>query len=170
MQCCTMYFPRLLKTYLLIIQVNRREVRLQMNGYHSDLNNFNTGSPPLHPLYLQQVTSMISPSSICVTPPHISYPRELPLLSLPLLQLCHNRFHQGVRLRSACPPANHLTLLINQELLKVPFYRLDAQQAWPFLLHPLVYGLGLITIDICLAKHRKGHTVVDLAEVLDLVV
>jgi len=94
----------------------------------------------------------------------------LPLLSLPLLQLRKNWLSQGLRPRSARPPADHFALLVDQELFKVPFYSLDPQYAWLLIFHPLVHGLCLVTVDICLAEYGESHAVVDLAEVLDLII
>jgi hypothetical protein len=92
------------------------------------------------------------------------------LCRFPLLNLLHDHLLQSLRLRRRCPPPLDLAIPSNQELFKIPFHPLQAHQPRLLLLHPLPHLLGIVTVDVRFAQHLKTHTVVDLAEVLDLVV
>jgi len=86
------------------------------------------------------------------------------------LQLSLNRSLQSLRLGGACPSTLDLAILANQELFKVPLDSLQAHEARLLCLHPLEYGLGLVTIDVCFAEDGEADAVVELAELLDGVV
>jgi hypothetical protein len=86
------------------------------------------------------------------------------------LELGLNRALDALGLGGAGPAALHLTILADEELLKVPLDALHAQETRLLLLHPLPHGLGLVAIDLGLAEHLVGDLVAEHAEVLDLLV
>jgi hypothetical protein len=65
---------------------------------------------------------------------------------------------------------HNLSIPPDQKLLKVPLDAFQSQQAWLLRLHPLVHRLRIVPIDVRLAQHGEADTVVDLAELQDLVV
>jgi hypothetical protein len=86
------------------------------------------------------------------------------------LELRLNRALNTLGLGGAGPAALHLTILADEELLKVPLDALHAQETGLLLLHPLPHGLGLVAVDLGLAEHLVGDLVAEHAEVLDLLV
>jgi hypothetical protein len=92
------------------------------------------------------------------------------LRRLPLLNLFHDHLLQTLGLRRRRPPPLDLAIPSNQELFKIPLHPLQAHHPRLLLFHPLPHLLGIVTVDIRFAQHLKTHTVIDLAEVLDLFV
>jgi hypothetical protein len=86
------------------------------------------------------------------------------------LELRLNRTLDPLRLGRASPAALDLTILADQELLKVPLDALQAHEARLLLLHPLPHGLRAVTVDLGFAEDFVGDFVAEDAEVLDLFV
>jgi hypothetical protein len=86
------------------------------------------------------------------------------------VQLLEDRLLQAFGLGRAGPAALDLAVAADEELLKVPLDPLQAHEARLFVLKPLIEWIGLIAVDVNLAQDREGHTIVDLAEALNLLV
>lgn len=111
--------------------------------------------------------SIIPQTRPCQQSP-VSHPR-IPALRA-RRQRIKNRLLERLWLSRRRPPPNHLTVLPDQELLKVPLDPLNAKQAGLLLGEPLEERGGGVAVDVDLLHDGEGHAVVDLAEVLDVVV
>lgn len=92
------------------------------------------------------------------------------ILSHLLRQLLQNGRLQRLRLGSRSPPALHLAVLADEELLKVPLDALQAHQAGLLRLEPLKQRVGTVAVDLDLLHDGEGDAKVDLAEALDVIV
>jgi hypothetical protein len=91
----------------------------------------------------------------------------------PLLKLRLNSTLQTRRLGGTSPAALHLTILANQELLKVPLDALQTHEPGLLVLHPRPHGLfrsAGFAVHFDFAEHFVGHFVAEDAEVLDFFV
>lgn len=64
---------------------------------------------------------------------------------------------------------NDVSVLVNQELLKIPLDASEAEQTGLLLLEVDVDGVGIVTVDVDLLENGEGDTVVELAERRDLI-
>lgn len=87
-----------------------------------------------------------------------------------LLELGNNVLLERLRLGGRGPAALDLTVTTDKELLKVPLDELHAEEAGSLALEPLVERGSAVAVDLDLLHDGEADTVVDLAEVLDLVI
>lgn len=85
-------------------------------------------------------------------------------------QRVKDRLLERLGLSRRSPAADDLSVLPDEELLKVPLDPLDAKQTGLLLGEPLEERVGAFAVDVDLLHDGEGHAVVDLAEVLDVVV
>ena len=92
------------------------------------------------------------------------------LSRLVLLDLRNNKLLKIQWVLGRRPSLDNLSLLVDQKLLKVPLDSLQVHQSWLLSLHPLPKWIRAITIDLGLSEDWEGNSVVQLAELGDLVI
>jgi len=121
----------------------------------------------------QATEDMRHPAPWSPSPPRVrahrtkAPPRCVLLLVVELLE---DGLLQTLGLGGGGPAALDLAVAADEELLEVPLDPLQAHEARLLVLEPLVEWVGLIAVDVDLAKDREAHAIVDLAEALDLLV
>lgn len=87
-----------------------------------------------------------------------------------LLQKLSNVRVNGRRRGGGSPSVDHISLTVNEELFKIPLDALESQQSSLLRLEEVVHGVLVRSIHVNLLENGESDTVVELAELSDLLI